>query len=299
MDTPTGNDPASGLPKTLRNILEVMMRENGLQSWQIFSHRNGVSVRIKFGEAQDGGQTVGAMVSEDSNNSNRMCYSKKSPSQMRRNAKRYEERRVTRQQSKKLDTNMSEIEQPRGELSETMASPSANIQTPIHVDTSSPHELRKQVNETLSLSGLTTPGEHVGHGECSLELKTLPLNHSHELEQNNNTSADCNSQNSDTDFNDADTDNDDFGPNMSLPLFRYRHMKPSDRRCTYCGAYKGRTAYCMMECTKDGRKICSRCIGDSHKRHRKYFVECKSNYVNDEDGHWMDSGNGDYVWKYY
>ncbi len=50
MDAPAGSTPASELPKSLSNILDVLMKENGLQSWQIFSQKRGVSLRLKFGE---------------------------------------------------------------------------------------------------------------------------------------------------------------------------------------------------------------------------------------------------------
>ncbi len=34
------------------------MKENGLQSWHIFSQKRGVSLRLKFGETQNGGQSI-------------------------------------------------------------------------------------------------------------------------------------------------------------------------------------------------------------------------------------------------
>ncbi len=80
-----------------------------------------------------------------------------------------------------------------------------------------------------------------------------------------------------------DSDQCEFGPNLSLPMFRYQFMRPLDRRCTYCGAYKGKPAKTIMECTRDGRKICLRCYPDCHRRHRKYFKECLTNYANDGD----------------
>ncbi len=80
-----------------------------------------------------------------------------------------------------------------------------------------------------------------------------------------------------------DSDQCEFGPNLSLTMFRYQFMRPVDRRCTYCGAYKGKPAKSIMECTRDSRKICLRCYPECHRRHRKYFKECLTNYVNDGD----------------
>ncbi len=60
-------------------------------------------------------------------------------------------------------------------------------------------------------------------------------------------------------------------------------MKPMNRRCTYCGAYKGKPAKTIMECTRDGRKIYLRCYPNCHHRHRKYFKDCLTNYDGDCD----------------
>ncbi len=68
-----------------------------------------------------------------------------------------------------------------------------------------------------------------------------------------------------------DSDQCEFGPNLSLLLFRYQFMRPVDRRCTYCGAYKGKPAKTILECTRDGRNLCPRCYPDCYRRHRKYF----------------------------
>ncbi len=75
----------------------------------------------------------------------------------------------------------------------------------------------------------------------------------------------------------CDSDECEFGPNLSLPGFNY--MYRCDRRCTYCGAYKGIAGKTIMECSKDGRKICARCYPNTYKGHRKYFKECTTGYV--------------------
>ena len=93
----------------------------------------------------------------------------------------------------------------------------------------------------------------------------------------------------DTEFSDEDSmdspddENCDYGHNQSLPDCRYLIMKPVDRRCSYCGAYKGSAGKKIMECTRDGRKLCVRCYPNNHLRHRRYMIECDNNYVNDGD----------------
>ncbi len=104
MDAPAGSTLASELPKSLSNILDVLMKENGLHSMQIFIQKRGVSLRLKFGETQNGGQSITC-------GNNKTAYSKKSPSQIRRDEKRSQERRVTRQQARIVNKKVeSEIE---------------------------------------------------------------------------------------------------------------------------------------------------------------------------------------------
>ena len=50
-------------------------------------------------------------------------------------------------------------------------------------------------------------------------------------------------------------DEEDSVDNLSFPHFRYCDVKPKNRKCSYCGAYKGRFAKVIMECSKDGRKL--------------------------------------------
>ncbi len=68
----------------------------------------------------------------------RLLIVKKSPSQIRRDEKRSQERRVTRQQARianKKEESEIEIENPRGEFKDMMNSPSPNhARSPIPVD---------------------------------------------------------------------------------------------------------------------------------------------------------------------
>ncbi len=141
MDAPAGSTPASELPKSLNNILDVLMKENGLQSWQIFSQKRGVSLILKFGETQNGGQSIKC-------GNNKTAYSKKSPSQTRSDEKRSQERRITRQQARianKKDVSEIEVENPRGEFKDIINSPSHNYAwSPIPVD----------IHDTPHISGI-------------------------------------------------------------------------------------------------------------------------------------------------
>ncbi len=69
---------------------------------------------------------------------------------------------------------------------------------------------------------------------------------------------DCDSGGEVTSGCSINSDQCEFGPNLSLPMFRYRFMRPVDRRCKYCSAYKGNSAQTIMECTRDDKHICLR-----------------------------------------
>ena len=49
MDAITGHKPAVGLPKALESMLEHLMKENYIRSWQIHSENIGFTVKIRFG----------------------------------------------------------------------------------------------------------------------------------------------------------------------------------------------------------------------------------------------------------
>ncbi len=75
---------------------------------QIFSQKRGVSLRLKFGETQNGGQSI-------TGGNSKAAYSKKSPSQIKMDEKRSQERKVTRQQARianKKEESEIEIENP-------------------------------------------------------------------------------------------------------------------------------------------------------------------------------------------
>ncbi len=102
MDAPTGNKPTSEIPKSLKNILDVLFEQNGLRSWQIYSEPKGLTVKLRFAECQDGGQTV---------TDSKVSYVRKAPAQVRRDTKRAEEyQRQTRSMSKHA---VEQVELPR------------------------------------------------------------------------------------------------------------------------------------------------------------------------------------------
>lgn len=270
------------------------MRENGLQSWQMYSQKRGVTLRLKFNEAQNGGHSL-----RTDSDTNRIAFCKKSPSQIKRDNKKATERRQTRQQSRALQKkDESEIEHPRGEQHKSMTSPLLCVCSPVlpvvdisdsshagHKSSLNDHNGQSEVGHSMErLSSKAQTADHTGMDLlCSTPVSLKGA-------------AKTETVTDDADSTDTETDEDEhqrgfsmdsnmceFGHNLSLPIFRYQYMRPRDRRCTYCGVYKGRYSKVIYECEKDGRKICLRCYPDTHRRHRKYFKECTTNYVNDGD----------------
>ena len=75
-----------------------------------------MSVKIRFGQAQHGGQTSRTEVSK-------VAYSKKSPCQLRRDERKATERRITRSRTQNVTEEDNDIEKPRGASIDTMKSP--------------------------------------------------------------------------------------------------------------------------------------------------------------------------------
>ncbi len=105
MDALTGHIPTGGFPKSLWNILNVLFEHNDLRSWQIYSEQKGLTVKLRFDDAQNGGQTM----YED-----KVSFVRKPPAQVRRDMKRSDEyKRQTRSQTKKGTTHQESPEIPR------------------------------------------------------------------------------------------------------------------------------------------------------------------------------------------
>ena len=110
----TSCKPTDGIPKSLQNILDLLVRENDLRSWQVYSEKFGVEAKIRFGH-HDGSDKVKSATNSDQ--SARLKYGKKSPCQ--RDERRATERRITRGQ-KKDNTMNEDMELPRNDDSRTM-----------------------------------------------------------------------------------------------------------------------------------------------------------------------------------
>ncbi len=103
--------PASAsrdLPKCLEDLLNTLIENNNLRSWQIYGEKYGVTLKIRFGVPENGHQT------NDNNVLERQSFSKKAPSRMKRDADRMQIKKVTPSESSSNDKN-DEIEIPRGE----------------------------------------------------------------------------------------------------------------------------------------------------------------------------------------
>ena len=91
--------PACELPENLQNIMSTLLETNQLRSWQIYSEKHGITLKIRLSECSNGEPT----------NVKSVSYTKKSPSRMKRDNTRISERRVTMSQMKD-----NEVELPRG-----------------------------------------------------------------------------------------------------------------------------------------------------------------------------------------
>ena len=97
------------MPKSLINILDTLLDNNGIRSWQIYSEKVGVTLKIRFNECNStGGQKPTTDLFEGQPKVN---YTKKTPSRQRRDSKRATSGRILR--SMKQDNNISDIEKPR------------------------------------------------------------------------------------------------------------------------------------------------------------------------------------------
>ena len=293
MATPTGLLPASDFPVTLLNILDVLQRENGLQSWQVFSEKFGVSVKLRFGQAQHGGQTSRTEVSK-------VAYSKKSPCQLRRDDRKATERRITRSRTQNVTEEDNDIEKPRGASIDTMKSP-------IPIQACSP------VLPEACVSA-TTPGQSSPLSESFMSdqsskqapvKKSMDLDLDQQFEDNQHETiksavqsstpqvnvgltraadADIKTPSTDSDKSDSDSEEDEFGANLSMSYekyYKYRGPRPTGRSCSYCGIIKGKHGKVIMQCDFPGcgRKMCQLCVVNKHSRHKKYLSECTTGYI--------------------
>ena len=91
------------LPGTLLEMLDVLVTSNGLHSFQIYSDSYGVSVRIRFGHDGSGNVCVDSAghtgsQAHNSKTNGHMAFTKKTPSQVKRDQKR----RIVKAKKRKL-----------------------------------------------------------------------------------------------------------------------------------------------------------------------------------------------------
>lgn len=174
MATPTGVLPAGGIPKNLKNILDMLVVNNDLRSWQVYSEPTGVTLKIRFDEAKNGGQAT---------QSTKVSYIKKPPAQVRRDIKRNNnfERRQTRSQTK---FEVEDIEQGRFEGDFISSVNEANI-SHVSLDTESCHspEIEPLSTSHMSDQPLSLDGSISGSLASHAEHVNRPVQSTSSVEQ--------------------------------------------------------------------------------------------------------------------
>ena len=140
----TGHKVSGKFPKTLESMLDILLVENGLRSWSIYDDKFGVSVRLRFdsGMHTDGAGIVDMQGTQANTQANIHSYSRKTPSQIRRDT----QRRTLRAKRQRTHSD-NEIENERTNDVEENVSELFN--TPIDVACEPPKE------DTLQLTPLT------------------------------------------------------------------------------------------------------------------------------------------------
>ncbi len=280
MAAQTGHSPACGIPISLQNMLDVLMDQNGLKSWQIYSEKFGVTVKLRFGQPENGGQVH---ESETNSSVKKVSYTKKSPSQLKRDQQKACERRITRSKGKdksKIEENDCEL--PRNDNSESITSPiTSHAFSPIHVHETTPEQPSLLIESHISDHD-TSGNQHTP------DMKPVDPDLGQDI------SADCMQQSTpleglkvlpvegtDTSEDDTSDSDDELGANASLELKYHKYYqnnpRPKDRRCSYCGNRYGYDAKNMRQCTYPGcgRKLCEKCFGAKrHFRHKKRLILC-------------------------
>jgi len=140
MGEATGYKAAGRLPKTLEDMLNVLLEENGLRSWQIYTDNLGVSCRIRFGHCSSvagSSHVVDKVASSTMSHTTapskpkHTAYARKSPAQLRRETTRIILRAKKRQRT--LDEHFVNIETERHEECEISSVPSLFDLSPITV----------------------------------------------------------------------------------------------------------------------------------------------------------------------
>ncbi len=272
--------PVSGLPLSLEDLLESVTQKCTVKSWQIYSEKDGVTFRIKFGQFENGAQMAEGNVG----------YAKKPPSKIARDKDRVTQR-ITRSKSKKL----GDIERPRFvddspdnyDSTNSAQRPYSHvglIQTPVSVHDPNSPELSGHANYVIS------PGRHAPLGQ-DINTSMLPdaesmsvLDNTGDqeiLESDMNNQADSSvdlshatdqQQESDTEsLSDSDTS---VTPGCNVQKCHYRDMsaKPVNtlagiEKTVICTKCPGTKIYSHMY-------ICETCnyTHHRHQRHKQYHM---------------------------
>jgi hypothetical protein len=260
MAASTGLKPAEDLPKTLRNMLTLLLEENGLRSWQVYSDKQGVSVRLRFQNTSNGGQEPPV---------NNQSFSRKSPSRILRDGRKTEERRITRQMAKKEKD--SEIEEPRGEIGIGISGHSA-LFSPASVDVSTaevdPDSIKCESSPIPVNNGQACLSQSSASDQ-QLDLSRIDMQPG-DTNDTNSDGSDNSSQDSDNSSQDSDNNSEKSGANvldLSFPIAEYDNPRPTTHQCSYCGTTM---AYFVWVCKHEncGRKVCRPCSKElKHDRH--------------------------------
>ncbi len=247
--------PVSDLPHNLRIMLDTIVDNNMLRSWQVYSEKDGLTVKLRFNsvtEAQQG--------ESDKESVAQVSYVKKSPCQQRRDTNRAQQRRTVTTRSQKLQTVDTPIERPRN-MYVNSASQGSPIESPISVasvcdlDPSTPEFFMPpgsgQCDSQVALN-------QVGHASSNTDINT-------HMDYGNKVILSADS----TITADSESDDDELEKTLSC----------LDWRCSY-GPYKHSKSDeelfidNLLECTYPdcGGIICNHCkLKGAHKSHNRYL----------------------------
>ena len=259
--------PASDLPLNLRTLLDSIVDNNMLRSWQVYSEKDGLTVKLRFnsmGEAPQG---------ENENGTN-IAYVKKSPSQQRRDTNRAQNKRTMITRSQKSQVNTS-VERPREDI---YVSPVIPIESPMSVASSG--HLDPNIPVFMPQS---TPEP----GQCDSQVALNQVGYgSPSTDNNTDTCKDYHSKvtlSADTTITaDSESESDDEELEKSLAC--------CDHRCSYGPCHSklhvedASFTDDLIVCTYPdcGGIICSKCkMKGAHKSHSRWFqVMTHKEYVN-------------------
>lgn len=212
--------PAAELPVNLRAMLDTLMEQNSLTSWQIFGNKSNVTIKINF-KQQDGSQ----------NNSDFVSYAKKPPSKISRDKRKisdFNTKRVTRSQKKEIN-NMDEPENMRNYVApQSEVCGFSDCISPVIVDKS--HTDLNSTPASIHVSPVNR-----SHASVTAHVDTPDVSR---LQLSSNKSP------GGSDHSDIDFDSDIGEADPTLP-----NVNCVDVRCTYGGG-------CYASVTKDAMYRC-------------------------------------------